>query len=233
MRATCGALQADRCVVTLRHEEEISMPSLSTADQRARPPRIEIPRDYNAAHDLIERNLVAGPRGQDRVHRRRRHVHLRRAQRARQPLRERTHGARHLARAARAALPPRHHRLPRRVPRCDQGGHRADRGEHAAHDERLRLHAARQPRPRADRLGGAAAGVCAPAGQAPAPCARDRVRRRRRSGGGPPPFAGQPDGGGAERRSRRRRRPATTPASGCIRRDRPARRRAPCTCIRA
>ncbi len=36
------------------------MPSLSTADHRASPPRVEIPRDYNAAHDLIERNLVAG-----------------------------------------------------------------------------------------------------------------------------------------------------------------------------
>jgi benzoate-CoA ligase len=36
------------------------MPSLSTADQRSSPPRIEIPRDYNAAHDLIERNLAAG-----------------------------------------------------------------------------------------------------------------------------------------------------------------------------
>ena len=39
------------------------MPSLSTADHRASPPRVEIPRDYNAAHDLIERNLVAGRGG--------------------------------------------------------------------------------------------------------------------------------------------------------------------------
>jgi benzoate-CoA ligase len=36
------------------------MPSLSTADHRVSPPRIEIPRDYNAAHDLVERNLAAG-----------------------------------------------------------------------------------------------------------------------------------------------------------------------------
>ena len=36
------------------------MPSLSTADHRASPPRIHVPRDYNAAHDLIERNLAAG-----------------------------------------------------------------------------------------------------------------------------------------------------------------------------
>jgi benzoate-CoA ligase len=36
------------------------MAGLSTADHRVSPPRIDIPRDYNAAHDLIERNLQAG-----------------------------------------------------------------------------------------------------------------------------------------------------------------------------
>ena len=30
---------------------------LSVADHRATPPRVEIPRDYNAAHDLLERNV--------------------------------------------------------------------------------------------------------------------------------------------------------------------------------
>lgn len=39
------------------------MPGFSTADHRVSPPRIEIPRDYNAAHDLIERNLAAGRTG--------------------------------------------------------------------------------------------------------------------------------------------------------------------------
>jgi len=39
------------------------MPSLSTADHGASPPRVEIPRDYNAAHDLVERNLAAGRAG--------------------------------------------------------------------------------------------------------------------------------------------------------------------------
>ncbi|HEY8711214.1 MAG TPA: AMP-binding protein, partial [Burkholderiaceae bacterium] len=29
---------------------------LSRADHTATPPRIDIPRDYNAAHDLLERN---------------------------------------------------------------------------------------------------------------------------------------------------------------------------------
>jgi len=36
------------------------MPGLSSADHRVSPPLIEIPREYNAAHDLIERNLRAG-----------------------------------------------------------------------------------------------------------------------------------------------------------------------------
>ena len=36
------------------------MPSLSAADHSVSPPKIHIPRDYNAAYDLIERNLSAG-----------------------------------------------------------------------------------------------------------------------------------------------------------------------------
>ncbi|MCL4799390.1 MAG: benzoate-CoA ligase family protein [Burkholderiales bacterium] len=36
------------------------MPSLSTADHGASPPSVTVPRDYNAAHDLVERNLAAG-----------------------------------------------------------------------------------------------------------------------------------------------------------------------------
>jgi benzoate-CoA ligase len=37
--------------------------SLSKVDHRSSPPQIEIPRDYNAAHDLIERNLAASRAG--------------------------------------------------------------------------------------------------------------------------------------------------------------------------
>jgi benzoate-CoA ligase len=37
--------------------------ALSTADHSVSPPAIRIPRDYNAAHDLVERNLVAGRAG--------------------------------------------------------------------------------------------------------------------------------------------------------------------------
>jgi len=36
------------------------MPGLSRADFTTSPPRIDIPRDYNAAHDLVARNLAAG-----------------------------------------------------------------------------------------------------------------------------------------------------------------------------
>jgi benzoate-CoA ligase len=39
------------------------MPSLSTAEHQVSPPRIDIPRIYNAAHDLVERNLQAGRAG--------------------------------------------------------------------------------------------------------------------------------------------------------------------------
>jgi benzoate-CoA ligase len=36
------------------------LPSRSTADHSVSPPSVKIPRDYNAAYDLIERNLAAG-----------------------------------------------------------------------------------------------------------------------------------------------------------------------------
>lgn len=36
---------------------------LSKADHGASPPVVHIPRDYNAAHDLVERNLIAGRAG--------------------------------------------------------------------------------------------------------------------------------------------------------------------------
>ncbi len=36
------------------------MPTLSTADHSVSPPIVRVPREYNAAHDLIERNLAAG-----------------------------------------------------------------------------------------------------------------------------------------------------------------------------
>jgi len=44
--------------MTERTEDQV--PDLSHADHSVSPPRITIPREYNAAHDLIERNLRAG-----------------------------------------------------------------------------------------------------------------------------------------------------------------------------
>ena len=46
-----------------RSDGRSTMPSLSKADHRVTPPQVAIPRDYNAAHDLIERNLAAGRAG--------------------------------------------------------------------------------------------------------------------------------------------------------------------------
>ncbi|MFD2271139.1 hypothetical protein ACFS07_08380 [Undibacterium arcticum] len=53
------------------------MSDLSTADHSVSPPVIDIPRCYNAAHDLIERNLLAGRKRQTCIYRRQRRLHLR------------------------------------------------------------------------------------------------------------------------------------------------------------
>ncbi len=39
------------------------MPRFSIADRRVSPSRLEIPREYNAAYDLVERNIAAGRAG--------------------------------------------------------------------------------------------------------------------------------------------------------------------------
>src|SRR5579885_934453 len=36
------------------------MPGLSTVDSAVSPPLVSIPREYNAAYDLLQRNLCAG-----------------------------------------------------------------------------------------------------------------------------------------------------------------------------
>src|SRR5438067_8114473 len=43
-----------------RDEGGARMVALSSADHRRNPPQISFPAEYNAAHDLIERNLQAG-----------------------------------------------------------------------------------------------------------------------------------------------------------------------------
>src|SRR5439155_1535261 len=49
--------RADRVVGGAERRHDLSLPSSVS------PPKIHIPRDYNAAYDLIERNLSAGRAG--------------------------------------------------------------------------------------------------------------------------------------------------------------------------
>src|SRR5829696_4321210 len=67
MRATLGfaplttslRMQAPGRVRTQdRQETEETSMHLSHADHGSSPPRVEIPRDYNAAHDLLQRNAA-------------------------------------------------------------------------------------------------------------------------------------------------------------------------------
>src|SRR6266581_3009031 len=65
-----GRPAGSRCVAKrpaslpeLSEEGVTIVPSLSAADHSVSPPKIHIPRDYNAAYDLIERNLSAGRAG--------------------------------------------------------------------------------------------------------------------------------------------------------------------------
>ena len=118
-----------------------------------------IPRDYNFAADILDRNLKAGradkpafidPRGTwtygqlaDRV-----------ARFAASAAR-----ARRAARGARADRAARHHRLADRLSRLPQGRRRRRAGQHADDRGRLPLHAGRQPRARAGGVGGALSAI--------------------------------------------------------------------------
>jgi benzoate-CoA ligase len=44
----------------IANQRRSAVPSRSSADHSVSPPSVKIPRDYNAAYDLIERNLAAG-----------------------------------------------------------------------------------------------------------------------------------------------------------------------------
>src|SRR5690349_1118656 len=48
------------CRKARSNSRELRVLELSTSDHGHSPPRIDFPREYNAAHDLIERNLAAG-----------------------------------------------------------------------------------------------------------------------------------------------------------------------------
>src|SRR6267378_2880267 len=56
----CAARKPDSPPEAIEKGSEKIVPSLSAADHSVSPPKIHIPRDYNAAYDLIERNLSAG-----------------------------------------------------------------------------------------------------------------------------------------------------------------------------
>ena len=194
------------------------MAELSLADHSISPPRITIPREYNAAHDLIERNLRAGR--SDKV------AFIddagtctygRLAQRV-DAFAHGSGGPRPPHGRACPLVPARHRRLPHRVSGQHQGRDHSDPGEHPAHGSRLRAHASRS-RARALVVSAPLLPDFAPAARtSAAPRACHRVRRRRRRASAfriaPRPLP-----------RRLRRRPhdrATTPASGSTPRARPA-----------
>ncbi len=138
-----------------------------------------IPRQYNFAADILDRNLKAGradkpafidPRGTwtygqlaERVGRFAAGAAL----------------ARRAARGARADRVARHHRLADRVSRLPQVGRGRGAGQHADDRGRLSLHAGRQPRPRARRVGCALSAFPEADRRGARPRARHRLRRQR------------------------------------------------------
>jgi benzoate-CoA ligase len=106
----------------------------SEVDHSVSPPRITIPRDYNAAVDLIDRNLRSGARTRLRITTTTVRIHLRlnwpNASTA-SPARS-SHWA--ADGAASAAVPSRHDRLPGLLPWQHKGWHRSNRSQYLAHD---------------------------------------------------------------------------------------------------
>ena len=157
------------------------MPGLSTADHRVSPPRIDIPRDYNAAHDLIERNLQAGRSDKSA------YIDDNGGY---------TYGelAERVNRCANAlislGLEPEQRVLlcildTIDFPTAFLGSIKAGIVPIAANTllttADYRVHASGQPRACTDRLGAAAVGICAAARATPASQARDRIRARRKT----------------------------------------------------
>ena len=187
---------------------------------------MEIPRDYNAAYDLIERNLWPGAAARSPTSTtagRYTYASWRSASTAR-PMRLRSLGL-----AARRA-----HRIAM-LDTIDFGvflgaikaGIVPVAAEHAAHHRRLQVHARGQPR---DARWSSRRRCCRASrrsSQPAVPQARHRSARMRTASASARPA------GKAARHSRPRRPRATTSASGSTRPARPARRRARCTCIRS
>ena len=188
------------------------------------------PRIYNAAVDMVDRNVAQGRGAKAGFHRSQRDADLRRVASALQP-----HGqpARHLRRPARVARRPaaaRYRRFPGRVLGRHQGRRGAGLPQHAADDRAVRLHPGRQPRA---RRCSSPRRCCRWCSRSSASCrssstssSRAASRRRSRS-----PCAASCSS------SRRNSRPptpaATRPPSGSTRRARPACPRACATCTRA
>ena len=127
-------LRVRACARPLTYLEERAWPALSTADHAVSPPVVSIPRDYNAAHDLIERNLSAG-RG-DKVA-----FIDDQGSYTYAELGERVNRAAKRAGVAGIrdgvpghARPSRHDRFSGGFPRRDQGRHRTDCGQHSSYD---------------------------------------------------------------------------------------------------
>ena len=188
-----------------------------------------IPRDYNFAADVLQKNLDAGRAGKPAYIDAARHAHLRPARRPRGALRRRAAGPRRQARRARADRAARHHRLADGVSRLPEGRHHCRAGQHAADRGRLPLHARRQPGQVPGRVGGAVSAL------READQAKPRSRARHRLGRQSARLSSV-RGCHWRRRARALHRAdhaATTSHSGSTPRARPESRRAPCMCMRA
>ena len=112
-----------------------------------------VPRNYNAAADMIKRNLAAG-RGDKAAYIDDRGSLTAMASSPSGSSAAATRCApRAPTRRAHPPVPARHDRLADRFPGRDQGRHRAGSGQHDADRVRLWIHARRQPGPAAHRLG--------------------------------------------------------------------------------
>ena len=138
-----------------------------------------IPRQYNFAADILDRNLKAGradkpafidPRGT--------WTYGQLAERV-GAVRRRAALARRAARGAGADRAARHHRLADRVSRLPQIGRGRGAGQYADDRGRLSLHAGRQPRPRARRVGCAVPAFPEADRRGARPRTRHRLRRQR------------------------------------------------------
>ena len=200
------------------------MSGLSSADHSVSPPIITIPRDVQRGLRSDRAQPCSRPRRQDRLHRRRRPLHVRPIGGMRQPRCQRADRPGSRDGGPDHAGPSRHHRLPERVPGRHQGRHRAGRSQHPADQLRLQVHARGQPREGAGGVGAASAEFRA----CPRRFAVPQAHHRLRQGFARASATAGLDGRSSTRRSQRRRPPATMCASGSTRRAPPVLPRVRC-----